>query len=207
MTDELTTTTQPPPNIVRLALLFEGGLAVLACAAGCFLVTPPWQRVLWRPTDAAYGLAATLPLVVGLFFMRRVRSGSLGKLNTVVDDILVPLFANCSIWQLGFISLVAGVGEELFFRGVLQPLLVTWWGAIAGICVVSVVFGLLHALTIAYAVLATLVGAYLGWLALATGNLLVPIITHALYDFVALIYLVRTSFAPSTDLPMNLSQR
>jgi membrane protease YdiL (CAAX protease family) len=32
---------------------------------------------------------------------------------------------------------------------------------------------------------------YLGWLWLASGNLLAPIITHGLYDFLALAYLTR----------------
>ena len=39
--------------------------------------------------------------------------------------------------------------------------------------------------------LAGLIGLYLGWLWLAVGNLLVPIVVHALYDFVALMYLVK----------------
>jgi hypothetical protein len=50
----------------------------------------------------------------------------------------------------------------------------------------------LHAVTVTYAVLATAVGAYLGWLALTTGNLLVPMIAHGLYDFVASVYLIHT---------------
>jgi membrane protease YdiL (CAAX protease family) len=33
-------------------------------------------------------------------------------------------------------------------------------------------------------------GAYLGWLYVGSGNLLVPILVHALYDFVALAFVV-----------------
>jgi membrane protease YdiL (CAAX protease family) len=40
-------------------------------------------------------------------------------------------------------------------------------------------------------VLAALIGLYLGWLWLAWGNLLLPIITHGSYDFLALWYLLR----------------
>jgi membrane protease YdiL (CAAX protease family) len=43
-----------------------------------------------------------------------------------------------------------------------------------------------------YLVLAGLIGLYLGGIWLATGNLLVPIIAHAMYDFVALVYFVKT---------------
>jgi uncharacterized protein len=186
------------PNIVRMALVFEGGLIVVACGAGLFM-TPPWRQVGWQLLDVLRGLAATLPLVAGLLLLRRIRGGSLGKLNQLVDETLVPLFTGCNIFQLALISLLAGVGEELLFRGVIQPIFMSWFGMVVGLCLASLVFGLLHALTTAYAVLATIVGAYFGWLALATGNLLVPIIAHALYDFVALVYLIRTARCKATQ--------
>src|SRR4051794_31356041 len=114
------TLTGAPPPIVKMAILFEGGLAVLACAIGWFMATPPWKQVSWRWEDAAWGLAATAPMVVGLLAMRRVQSGPLGRLNQVVDTLLAPLFGRCSAWQLFVISAIAGVGEEFLFRGVAQ---------------------------------------------------------------------------------------
>ena len=133
--------------------------------------------------------------------MRRLSSGPLGRLNRAVDELLVPLFAQCSPTQLALVSAFAGIGEELFFRGLLQPLLIGWLGVIAGLCLASLIFGLLHAVTPAYAIVATLVGAYLGWIALATGNLLGPMIAHSLYDFVALVYLIRTVSRSHFDSP------
>jgi membrane protease YdiL (CAAX protease family) len=62
------------------------------------------------------------------------------------------------------------------------------WVAIVS---VAVLFGLLHAVNAAYAVLAALMGLYLGWLWTATGNLAVPIVAHAVYDFLALEYILR----------------
>ena len=68
---------------------------------------------------------------------------------------------------------------------------------LAGDCIamvtVGIMFGALHAVNAAYAVLAAVMGVYLGWLFLATGNLAVPIVTHGLYDFMALMYLLRFS--------------
>ncbi len=63
-------------------------------------------------------------------------------------------------------------------------------GAWTGLAVASVVFGLLHAVTPTYAVLAALIGVYLGGLWQVTGNILTPIVTHALYDFLLLVYLL-----------------
>ena len=57
--------------------------------------------------------------------------------------------------------------------------------------VASVLFGLGHLITPVYAVLAAVIGFYLGALFLATDNLLIAIVAHGLYDFVALLYLIR----------------
>jgi membrane protease YdiL (CAAX protease family) len=113
----------------------------------------------------------------------------------MVDRQVVPLFADLSLLQLAAISLAAGFGEELLFRGVLQSSLSDRlgppWGIWAGLLFASVIFGMCHWLTFTYALLATLIGVYLGTLLLVTENLLAPIVSHALYDFVALIYMVR----------------
>ncbi len=125
-------------------------------------------------------------------------------MRRVIDDIIVPMFKNCTWSEMAEISLLAGVGEELLFRGVLQPAMAEWTGdfmshspsgKLAGdliaLAVVAIIFGLLHAVNAAYAVLATLMGLYLGWLWMATGNLAVPIVAHAVYDFLGLAYILR----------------
>jgi uncharacterized protein len=193
MNEIVSPTDETTPSIMRLALLFEGGLAIAACIIGLFLKTPPWRLITFSLADFGWGLAATIPMILGLLVLRSIRRGPLGGLNRAVDQSLVPLFAYCALWQLALISLIAGVGEELMFRGILQPVLIGALGIAPGLILASAIFGLLHAVTVSYAVLATLVGMYLGWLALATNNLLPPIIAHGLYDFVALLYLIHTS--------------
>jgi hypothetical protein len=62
---------------------------------------------------------------------------------------------------------------------------------VAALIVASIVFGCCHWLNSTYAVLGTLVGIYLGGLLILTDHLLVPIVAHAVYDFVAIVYMVR----------------
>jgi membrane protease YdiL (CAAX protease family) len=57
--------------------------------------------------------------------------------------------------------------------------------------IASALFGLGHFITPMYALLAGLLGLYLGGLAMIYDNLLLVMVVHALYDFVALVYLVR----------------
>ena len=89
------------------------------------------------------------------------------------------------------VAAAAGIGEESLFRGALQPIVIAWTSPIAGLIIVSLVFGLLHAASSAYFLLATAVGAYLGWMTLAFNDLTAPILCHAIYDFVALLWLQR----------------
>jgi uncharacterized protein len=180
------------PRIVVMAILFEGGLGLLAIMIGLFMSVPPWHELKAGPMEIGYGFAATVPMLAGLLALRAVHAGPLGRLNSVVDQLVAPLFGKCSIFQLAMISVVAGVGEELLFRGVVQPLLIGWIEILAGVLAASVIFGLMHAITPTYAILATAVGAYLGWLTLATGGLVAPIIAHSLYDFLALVYLTKS---------------
>jgi uncharacterized protein len=150
------------------------------------------------------GLLAVLPLLALLLACERIAWRPIAEVRRVLDDLIVPMFKNCHWVDLLGISLLAGVGEELLFRGVLQVTLTKWTGdflphsptcAIVGdwiaLCGVAVLFGMVHAVTVGYALLATLMGFYLGWLWLATGNLIVPIVAHAVYDFLALMYFVR----------------
>ena len=59
-------------------------------------------------------------------------------------------------------------------------------------------FGAVHLITGTYGIIAAAIGLYLGLLWVASGNLLVPIVTHAAYDFVALVYLLRVWSPPDS---------
>jgi membrane protease YdiL (CAAX protease family) len=86
------------------------------------------------------------------------------------------------------LGLAAGIGEEMLFRGVLQYELASRIGQGISLGVTAIIFGLLHAVTPAYAILATLASLYFGFLYQEGGNLAIPITTHSLYDVVALMY-------------------
>jgi membrane protease YdiL (CAAX protease family) len=178
-------------TVLVLAVAFEGGLAVLAWAIGWLVAQPPWDRLFWEPRDFTLGLAATVPLLVLFALCVRLPWRPLARIRDLCREVIRPLFAASTVLDLALISLVAGVAEELLFRGLAQTALARWLGVWGGVVAASVLFGLLHLLTLTYAVLVTLVGIYLGWLFVATDNLLVVVVAHALYDFLALLYLVR----------------
>jgi len=194
----------PSPVFPLHAAIFEASLAFLAVLLGWILGLSPTETlaVTWRAV--ALGTLASLPLLALMMACDRISWQPVQKVSRVLDDLIVPMFKNCTWGELAAIALLAGLGEELLFRGVFQPATADWTGDFlphspAGkmvgdwiaLVLVAIVFGLLHAVNVAYAVLATVMGLYLGWLWLATGNLLVPIVAHAVYDFLALMYTLR----------------
>ncbi len=185
----------PPENIALWAAVFEGGLALLALGLGWLAGSPPLRTLTWSTGDAVLAVGATLPLLVMLWCCVRWPVGPLGELVRVVEQLLVPIFREMRLAELAIIALLAGLGEEMLFRGVIQQAIADAIGSGAGpwiaLAAASLLFGLSHSITASYAVLAGLIGLYLGGLWMFTGNLLVPVIIHALYDFLALVYLVK----------------
>lgn len=99
---------------------------------------------------------------------------------------------------------LAGATEEIFFRGMLQPFFEQDWGLLGGLLFSNMVFALIHWITPLYGILAGLCGLYLGWSMDMTGErmLLIPIVIHSLYDFLAFNLLARRpppTTTPETD--------
>jgi uncharacterized protein len=140
---------------------------------------------------AGYGIVATLPLLVLLRWCLRTKWGPMRRLVSLVEEHLTPYLVGASAGGIVLVSLMAGIGEEVLFRGVIQAGLADRLPAWLAVGIAALLFGAAHWLTMAYAVFATLIGVYLGILFLVTENLLAPIVTHALYDVVALSVLVR----------------
>jgi uncharacterized protein len=118
----------------------------------------------------------------------------------LVETRLVPWLAGASGGELLLLAACAGVGEEALFRGVIQAALLDRLPAWVALALTALLFGAAHALSAAYAVLATLMGLYLGGLQLAGDNLLVPILTHGLYDLVALRLLLDVKDTPPSSV-------
>jgi membrane protease YdiL (CAAX protease family) len=178
-------------RIVWIGVAFEGGLALIALVLGWLLGQPPLQKILWNGRDAIWGLAACLPMLTGFILCVRWPVGPLARIKQISEEFIREWFAPCTLFELGMISLVAGIGEEMLFRGVIQDAVSAWINPLVGVTLASLLFGLMHPITSVYILLAALMGAFLGWIYIATGNLLPVIICHGLYDFLALAYLTR----------------
>jgi membrane protease YdiL (CAAX protease family) len=182
---------QPGRDVIMiLAIFFEGGLAPFSLFLGWLAGHPPLSQFSWSGVDALWGVAATIPLVVMFSIIMAFPIGPLGSVKKFWCEEAAPLLEESHWWELALVALSVGVGEEMLFRGVFQPVLTHWFGIVWGLLVSSLLFGLLHFISIPYVVMATMVGIYLGLIWIAGGNLLTIIVIHALYDFIVLVYLV-----------------
>jgi len=186
----MTRETQKTGTIIRFAVFFEAGIVLFAWVLGWLVNIPPLRQVNLTWTGLLAGILATGPLLLGMWWCSRSRLEPLRALMDQVEKSIVPLFLGASSRTLLLISLLAGLGEECLFRGVIQTGLTGWIGMPMAVVVTSMLFGLAHLVTPTYAVVAGIIGIYFGVLAVVTDSLLVPIVAHALYDYAALTYLV-----------------
>jgi membrane protease YdiL (CAAX protease family) len=176
-----------------MAILLEGGMAVIACALGWAFGPYPWEQLRWDPLSLVWTIVITLPMIALFFGCVLMPVRPLGPIKRFVDQVVKPLFQQCSLADMALIAILAGLGEELLFRGILQRWLMDWlpYSPWIGLVLASILFGLFHPITPGYILLASLLGLYLGWWAWQLNNLTEVVIAHAVYDFVALVYVVR----------------
>lgn len=176
------------------AIAFEGALIPVAVGLAFLVGVRPWERLWVDAGHLAIGLAGVLPMLLLFVGLWKTSASWAREIHRRIEELILPLFERAPLFGTAIVSLLAGVGEELLFRGVIQDALVEPVGLWPALALASVIFGLLHWITPAYGLIATLVGAYLGAIYIWTGNLLAPIVIHALYDFVILqVYLWRSA--------------
>jgi membrane protease YdiL (CAAX protease family) len=154
-----------------------------------------WSEAAVLRRQISTGLLATLPML-GLFvILDRLPLRSLKAIQETLDAHLMPRLAQAQLPGILALALAAGFGEELLFRGWLQPRITDLvgypHGVTTGIIVASLAFGICHWMNWTYALLATLIGVYLGVVAQWTNGILAAAVAHSTYDFVVLWVLLR----------------
>lgn len=184
------------PRTLAIALAAEGGLA-LAGAAVCWLFDLPLGSQMVPAhglgVSILVGLLVTLPMVVAFFALLRARWRPLAKLRRQVRQLVGELLGSAGYAPIMLVALAAGFGEEVLFRGALQPMFAIWLTPWGGVVAAALLFGLAHPMSYSYFAAATLCGLYLGAVTELTGELIPAIVAHGAYDFVALAWLRRKS--------------
>ena len=180
-------------GLMWIALLFEGGLVVLAILFGWFADVRPFRQFTARPNNLAAGVIGTIPLLFAFWWMYRSGLPAFARIRSFLIETLGPTIAKARWYDVIVLAVLAGLCEELFFRGFLQVWL-SRWGVGVGLLASNVIFGLVHAITLTYFLLTFVAGLYLGAVfLLCDSNLLAPMLVHGLYDYIAFVIIVRAA--------------
>lgn len=131
-------------------------------------------NLIWSGMAIAQGLGLGLAIVLASQVAYRLWPAYRNSADAYLTLVIKPLAWPDVVW----LGVLPGLSEELLFRGVaLAAIGFTPLGVVA----TSVIFGSLHLLNFdqwPYGVWAAAIGIALGTSAIATGNLLVPIVAH-----------------------------
>lgn len=175
-------------QFLRNVLFVEGGLLVIGIALAYFSGLWELFQFSWTPFAVIAGLVWTIPLVVVYEILDRFPFAGFREIRDFLLNTLGPVLSQMRWFEILWVSILAGLGEEILFRGLIQTQLeVLGWSKPAVWLTTSLAFGLMHPITVWYVVLTGIAGCYFSFLLDVTGerNLVVPIVTHAAYDFVA----------------------
>jgi membrane protease YdiL (CAAX protease family) len=189
--------------IMQLALATIIGMPLVALIVDHFSETVDLRAALigdgvfWR--QLLYGSIAGL--IIAVIAQLLISSPLLSKVNTTYANLLGRFNLNWS--EITFVSLCAGVGEELLFRGAIQPFM--------GIPLTSVLFVAIHGylspknwrLSI-YGIYMSIAIAVLGYFTVKFG-LLAAIIGHTVIDIYLLHYLQKNAGGVSVSENQRLT--
>lgn len=179
-------------RILLLAFLSEGALLLLYSLWSLLWVDGKASSLIPpAPLGSEIilgGLSAVVLFLANLLLLKSLARGesSGGVLQQFIDSVVWPLSQQLSIFGALLIGIMAGIGEELFFRGMLQTEL--------GILLSSMLFALMHfgfaakkffPVVLIYFLVSLYIGLVFRW----TDSLWVVVILHSVYDFLALLYL------------------
>ncbi|MEO1252431.1 MAG: CPBP family intramembrane glutamic endopeptidase [Pseudomonadota bacterium] len=179
---------------IRLFAIALGGtalLGVIAYGLSILFGTPLAPQFKLTLRDALIGAGAAIPMIALLYVFMKTEHPQIAAFRESQIEFFANIGFEFTPVRILLMSLFAGVFEELLFRGVLQSGIDKIAPVAVAIIASNILFGVLHWRTALYALIAGVIGAWLGLIFWLTGNLLAPMIAHGFYDLVALAVTAR----------------
>ncbi|OIP82132.1 MAG: hypothetical protein AUK44_08425 [Porphyromonadaceae bacterium CG2_30_38_12] len=99
------------------------------------------------------------------------------QMEILIVKLLTVSTLGALLFNLFLIAVLPALGEELFFRGILQKLFTEWRKPILAIWLAAFIFSSIHLQFYGF-IPRLLLGAFFGYLVLWSGNLWLPIVAH-----------------------------
>jgi uncharacterized protein len=180
------------PRFVALAAAFYAAFLFVAAVLGVLTGRNVLAVGDQAPLDLLVGVAVACGTVaLGVVFYRL--SPTLRKLS---DELAPRLIDGARTRDLVLVAVMSGVGEEVLFRGALQPEL--------GLVATSLLFGALHVgpdrRYLVWTAWAVGAGFLFGFLYVWTGGILAPATAHVLHNAATLLLWKRSRLRRSGSL-------
>jgi uncharacterized protein len=165
-------------------------LVVMGVTAVVLLtISKLWQKlgnvtmlpILFDNHALIWSIGLALGITIASSIVYRLWSAYRNSADIYLELVVKPLIWSDLIW----LGLLPGLSEELLFRGIMLP---AFGLNLFAVIVSSLLFGVLHlsgANQWPYVIWATVVGFALGYVALITGNLVIPIAAHIITNLVS----------------------
>jgi membrane protease YdiL (CAAX protease family) len=194
-------------HILTAAVVTEGLLVIIAFIfAGLFEVSVHWHQS-WLL--CAVGVVAALPL---LFLNNLLWRWSVSHPESVFArfsrTVIIPLCKQVTPGLAAALAVMSGFGEELFFRGVLNAIVTEHLGLVTAAVLTSVLFAYVHFVGLVKTFggmlpVYTAVGLYFWALHYWTQSLFAVTVTHATYNFCAIVWVRLTGGTTTTAPKLN----
>jgi len=171
-------------------------------AALLFLHLSRWQRAVWTSPSVIGERRRWWMLAIPVLFLIQIVIGlSTENWQSKLPSTVMIVLAG---------TLLVGIGEELYLRGILRVSVLERHGEFAALLITSIVFGLAHTvkflfeglpvgLVLFQIVFLAMDGALFYGALRATGTLWVPIVLHALNDFQLYLHAGTDGGAPAPE--------
>jgi len=177
-------------RILLAAIISEGLLLALALALAYFAnLTIDWR---WSQRAVIQGLALTIPPLLGNHILWNYSDRNPHSIyGRFSREIIVPLCRHMRLGLAAAVAILSGICEELFFRGSLNYLCISYLGVISACIVTSILFAAMHFIGNfkrygEMIPLYTAMGVYLWFAHFCTGSLAAVAILHGAYNFIVI---------------------
>jgi uncharacterized protein len=176
-------------GLIKISTIVYGLMTLVGCLvihlgldtlSEVFATNLPYTE--WARLGAVGALAAMLLLIFSYFFENWFESYR--QLKNLITKLLGP----CSFFTAIYLAFASAVGEEILFRGAIQPY--------AGIFITSILFGLLHlgqdGKISSWSLWAMAAGLLLGIVYESTGTIWAPVLAHFLVNAFSILKIRRS---------------